>query len=119
MNKETFLEQGIRQIRCHFFLVMIQAFKAEETKPTKGAAHTAKTQSNQGIRPVWSESSLGICFVSLGPKVLQTDGEASDYADQNLRWAHMSFRWFYGVMALFIRLVCYGICFSQTSWPYA
>ena len=69
------------------------------TKPTKWHVPPAKTQIGQGIRPVWSESSLS-AWRSLGSLATHWahSEDWSDWAnaqaDLSLRWAHRSFCWF-------------------------
>ena len=71
-----------------------------DDKTNKMNVHPAKTQISQGIRPVWSESSLCAQWVAMDPSFLQADSKDSDQtradaqADLSLRWAHMPFCWF-------------------------
>ena len=56
----------------------------------------AKTQINLGIRPVWSEVSLGAQWVAKDPTYLHADSEDFDQTGRMprlicLRWAHMLF----------------------------
>ena len=67
------------------------------TKPTKWHVHPAKTQIRLGIRPVWSESSVG----SSAPTISSCRRWIKDWsdwtdaqADPSLRWVHGSFCWF-------------------------
>ena len=69
------------------------------TKQTKWPVRPAKTQINQGIRPVWSVFAVRT-LGSWGPNVsycgqrrLWSDGEDVQ-ADLSLRWAQRSFCWF-------------------------
>ena len=74
----------------------------------------AKTQISLGIRPVWSESSLGAQWVAKDPSFLHADSEDSDQtgrmprADMSLRWAHTHF------VGFFMSRLSY--CFSSFSW---
>ena len=65
-------------------------------KTNKVTVHPAKTQISLGIRPVWSESSLGAQWVAKDPSFLHVDSEdwsdwADAQADLSLRWAHSHF----------------------------
>ena len=51
MNNETFLEQGMRQIRCHFFQVLIQIFKAEDDKTNKRTCAPSEISDQPGYPP--------------------------------------------------------------------
>ena len=52
------------------------------TKPTKWQVRPAKTQISLGIRPVWSDSSLGAHWVAKDPSFLHADGKDSDQTGQ-------------------------------------
>ena len=47
-------------------------------KTNKMTVHPARTQISQGIRPVWSESSLCAQWVAKAPSFLHADSEDSD-----------------------------------------
>ena len=69
------------------------------TKPTKWPVRPAKTQISQGVRPVWSESSLSTWRNGGSSATQWVHCEDSDQtwraqADLSLRWAHRSFCWF-------------------------
>ena len=56
----------------------------------------SKTQISLGLRPVWSELSLGAQWVAKDPSVFHADSEdysdwADAQADLSLRWAHTHF----------------------------
>ena len=84
------------------------------TKPTKWPMHPAKTQISQGIRPVWSESSLCAQWVAKDPSFLHADSKDSDQTermprpDLKLRRAHMPFCWFFHEVAHITNIV---LCF--------
>ena len=76
-------------------------------KPTKWHVRPAKTQINLGIRPVWSEFSLSTWEKLKSLAIIRAHSEASDQTgwmsktDLSLRWAQMSFCWFYHEAAHF------------------
>ena len=74
----------------------IVCFESQHDKTNKVVVRPAKTQISLGIRPVWSESSLGALSVtkrpndsSCGQRRLWSDW-ADDQTDLGFRWAHRS-----------------------------
>ena len=52
----------------------------------------AKTQISLGIRPVWSESSLGAQWVAMGPSFHHADNEDSDQTGRTVMLLVLSCR---------------------------
>ena len=52
--------------------------KTKNKQNNKMAVRPAKTQISEGIRPVWSESSLCTQWVAKDPRFLHADSEDSD-----------------------------------------
>ena len=75
---------GIEVKRCWWLVPSWRAvprnktFKPRHDKTNKVSVRPAKTQISQGIRPVWSESSLCAQWVAKDPRFLHADSEGSD-----------------------------------------
>ena len=63
----------------------------QHDKTNRVTMRPAKTQISQGIRPVWSESSLCAQWVAKDSGFLRADSEDSDQSDLSFRWTHTHF----------------------------
>ena len=85
-------------------VTMMNSYEPRHDKTNKMRARPAKTQISLGIRPVWSESSLGAQWVAKNPSFLHADSENSHQTGRCPGWsvsslgAH-SFCWFCHVAA--------------------
>ena len=91
------LQDRVAHLNCALQIKLLNEQMHDETN--KWPVRPAKTQLSLGIRPVWSESSLG-AWRNLG--ALASHLAHSEDSDQSGRmprlislcWAHMSFCWF-------------------------
>ena len=72
----------IEQMNTNFIKLLYICAKSEIYEPrhdktNKMGVRPAKTQISLGIRPVWSESSLCVQYVTKDPRFLHADSEDS------------------------------------------